>query len=108
LQTRFILDWNQAADSRKIYYKPELFPELVSKGNIGVQIVTSGPASSFAHIKNGYLKLITSAQQSIYIQSPYFIPDASILDALQMAVLSGVKVHIMIPDKPDHLFVYWA
>jgi cardiolipin synthase len=108
LQTRFILDWNQASSIHDINYSPKLYPELEAKGNIGVQIVTSGPASKFSHIKNGYLKLIMSAQHSIYIQSPYFIPDASILDALRIAALSGVQVNIMIPDKPDHPFVYWA
>jgi cardiolipin synthase A/B len=31
-----------------------------------------------------------------------------LLDTLRIACLSGVEVNIMIPDKPDHLFVYWA
>ena len=44
----------------------------------------------------------------VYIQTPYFIPDASILDALKIASRSGVDVRIMIPCKPDHPFVYWA
>jgi cardiolipin synthase len=48
------------------------------------------------------------AQQSIYIQSPYFIPDDSVLDALRIAALSGVDVRIIIPVKPDHPFVYWS
>ncbi len=44
----------------------------------------------------------------MYIQTPYFIPDESLADALKVAVLSGVDVRIMIPNKPDHPFVYWA
>lgn len=52
--------------------------------------------------------MIASAKKSIYIQTPYFIPDASILDAMRIAILSGVDVKIMIPNKPDHMFVYWA
>ena len=44
----------------------------------------------------------------VYIQTPYFIPDDSILDALKIAAKSGVDVRIMIPCKPDHPFVYWA
>jgi cardiolipin synthase len=108
LQTRFILDWNQASRTHDIVYSPNLYPEVAPAGEIGVQIVTSGPASRFEHIKNGFLKMIASARRSIYIQTPYFIPDDSVLDALRVASLSGVKVHIMIPDKPDHLFVHWA
>lgn len=73
-----------------------------------MQIVTSGPDSEWEQIKNGYIKMISSARKSIYIQTPYFIPDASLLDALKIAALSGVEVNIMIPNKPDHMFVYWA
>ncbi|WP_028596633.1 cardiolipin synthase [Paenibacillus assamensis] len=108
IQTRFILDWNQASEHHDITYVPSLFPPIPSKGEKGIQIVSSGPESEYEHIKNTYLKMITSARSSIYIQTPYFIPDSSVLDALRIAALSGVEVNIMIPDKPDHMFVYWA
>lgn len=52
--------------------------------------------------------MISNAKRSILIQTPYFIPDASLLDALRIACLSGIDVNIMIPNKPDHAFVYWA
>ena len=48
------------------------------------------------------------ARKSIYIQTPYFIPDDDIADALVIAAKSGIDVRIMIPCKPDHPFVYWA
>jgi len=108
IQARFILDWNQATEKRVISYTPELFPEPQKIGESSLQIVTSGPDSEWEQIKNGYMKMISSAKESIYIQTPYFIPDASILDALKIACLSGVEVKVMIPDKPDHPFVYWA
>ncbi|WP_026559681.1 cardiolipin synthase [Bacillus sp. J37] len=108
IQARFILDWNQATEKRVISYSPELFPEQPKTGDSSIQIVTSGPDSEWEQIKNGYMKMISSASESIYIQTPYFIPDASILDALKIACLSGVEVKLMIPDKPDHPFVYWA
>ncbi|GIO65769.1 cardiolipin synthase [Paenibacillus cookii] len=108
LQIRFILDWNQASHHHAITYSPNLFPEVAPCGRIGMQIVTSGPDSELEHIKNGYIKMISSAKKTIHIQTPYFIPDASVLDSLRIAVLSGVEVKIMIPDKPDHIFVYWA
>src|SRR5699024_11693392 len=59
-------------------------------------------------INNGYLRMIYSAKEYIYMQTPYFIPDDSLLDALNIAALSGVDVRLMVPDKPDHMFVYWA
>lgn len=73
-----------------------------------MQIVSSGPDSQWEQIKDGYLKMIFLAKEYIYIQTPYFIPDISFLDALRIACLSGVDVRIMIPNKPDHMFVYWA
>ena len=52
--------------------------------------------------------MIGSARQNIYIQTPYFIPDESILAALKIAALSGLDVRLMIPGKADHLIVPWA
>ena len=108
LQTRFILDWNQASSEHDIEYSDRFFPAIPMKGSVGLQIVSSGPDSEWEQIKNGYLKLLMMAKKYIYIQSPYFIPDASFLDTLRIACLSGIDVRIMIPNKPDHIFVYWA
>jgi cardiolipin synthase len=78
------------------------------KGSSDMQIVSSGPDYEEPYIKNGIFKMITDAKKSIYIQTPYFIPDESILEALKVAVMGGIDVNIMIPNKPDHYFVYWA
>ncbi len=108
LQTRFILDWSQACVDHPIEYHDRYFPAIPRKGSVGMQIVSSGPDAEWEHIKDGYLKMIYLAKKYIYIQTPYFIPDVSFLDALRIACLSGVDVRIMIPNKPDHMFVYWA
>ncbi|GGK06251.1 major cardiolipin synthase ClsA [Lentibacillus kapialis] len=108
LQTRFILDWNQASKHHKFAYEERLFPDVSEAGNIGAQIVSSGPDTEWQQIKNGYIKMINSAKTYIYMQTPYFIPDDSLLDALKIAALSGIDVRLMVPDKPDHMFVYWA
>ena len=52
--------------------------------------------------------MINAATDRIWIQTPYLIPDDSVIDALQVAANSGVDVRIMIPCKPDHPFVYRA
>jgi len=108
LQTRFLLDWNQASLRHRISYSERYFPAIPQKGDIALQIVSSGPDTPYAGIKNAYVKMIMNAKKYIYIQSPYFIPDYTFLDALQIAALSGIDVRIMIPNKPDHPFVYWA
>ncbi|WP_120188471.1 cardiolipin synthase [Ammoniphilus oxalaticus] len=108
LQTRFILDWNQASRRNKLTYQPRFFPDPQPAGNVSAQIVSSGPDTEQQQIKNGYVKMIFSAKQYVYLQTPYFIPDDTLLDALKIAALSGVDTRIMIPNKPDHPFVYWA
>jgi cardiolipin synthase len=107
LQVRFFMDWNYAS-GEELAYDPVYFPVTPGTGKCPLQTVSSGPDARWSQIKEGYVKLILSAQESVYIQTPYFIPDDSILDALRIAALSGVDVRIMIPCKPDHPFVYWS
>ena len=52
--------------------------------------------------------MITYAEKRVFLQTPYFVPDPSIFESLKMAAQSGVDVRVMIPCKPDHIFVYWA
>lgn len=73
-----------------------------------IQVVSSGPNYEFRTLRDSFLKLIQSAKNSICIQTPYFVPDDSLLDALKTAILSGVDIKIMIPNRGDHLFVYWV
>ncbi|PTF04293.1 cardiolipin synthase [Staphylococcus devriesei] len=108
LELRFILDWNSQSSRDFIEYNERYFPDVDSGGTIGVQIASSGPDEEWEQIKYGYLKMISSAKHSIYIQSPYFIPDQAFLDAIKIAALGGVEVNLMIPNMPDHPFVYWA
>ncbi|MFB4159453.1 cardiolipin synthase [Geomicrobium sp. JSM 1781026] len=108
IQGRFILDWKQATKQDEIDITDIVFGDYEHTGTSAVQIVDSGPNSETEHIKNMYIKLIMSARNTIKIQTPYFIPDASFMDALKIALLSNIDVHIMIPNKPDHPFVYWA
>jgi cardiolipin synthase A/B len=107
LQGRFLLDWNYAAKN-KLNLEPYSVPVEKPDGNTPIQIIASGPNSEIEHIKNTYIKLIMSAKRTVYIQTPYFVPDASFMDACKIALLSGVDVSIMIPSKGDSPFVYWA
>lgn len=107
LQIRFLLDWRFAA-KEDFVMDNKYFPKRDRINHKGVQIITSGPDSKWCSIRNTYLKLINKAQKNIYIETPYFVPDESILTALKIASLSGIDVRIIIPCKPDHPFVYWA
>lgn len=107
LQNRFLMDWN-SQHTDEVHYAKEFFPEIADQGKVSLQVVTSGPDSEFEQIKMTYLKMISMAKSEILIQTPYYIPDESIHEALKLALLSGVSVQLQIPNKPDHPFVYWA
>lgn len=111
LNIRFILDWRYTTKEDLEFVKSfnENTDTTSTSGNIGVQIVSSGPdITELEEIKYGYIKMIQKSCKYVYIQSPYFILDKTLIETLKITCLSGVDVRIMIPSKPDHPFVYWA
>jgi cardiolipin synthase len=115
LTLRFIMDWNFASRD-KLPVGGRFFDAPVMSGgdekqvinNVRMQIVSCGPDTKHHNVLNGFIKMISSAKRSVYIQSPYFVPDEGIFSALRVAALSGIDVRIMFPANPDHFFVYWA
>ncbi|MBP1927464.1 cardiolipin synthase [Methanolinea mesophila] len=107
LQLRFILDWSYAS-KEYLGSGPRYFPGSTGEQGALLQIVSGGPDARWSLIEDAYLKIIASAREKIYIQSPYFVPDESVLDSLRIASRSGVDVRVMIPRKRDHPFVHWA
>ena len=73
-----------------------------------LQVVASGPDTDHASIMQAYFLAISNARRSIRIVSPYLILNESLLTALKTAALSGVKIQILLPGKPDHLIVWWG
>ncbi|NQX64795.1 cardiolipin synthase [Paenibacillus alba] len=110
LQSRFILDWNLASETM-MELEPYYFPDpkqTEEPAQVPMQIVASGPNEAWPHFVYTFLKMIHMAKSRILLQTPYFIPEESMLNALRIAALSGIEVRIMIPQKADHLFVHWA
>lgn len=111
LQERFLMDWYYATKDESINEDNKLkkfFHSNGGSGKVGIQIVSSGPDLNGEQIKMGYIKMINSAKDKVYLQTPYFIPDDSFLEALKISAMSGVDVRIMIPLIPDKKFVYRA
>ncbi|MBA8760687.1 cardiolipin synthase [Staphylococcus coagulans] len=110
LQLGFIHDWNsQVADEYQLDYSERYFPENARKdGQVAMQLGLSGPNRDWPQLEFAYLKMIMNAKSTIYMQSPYFVPDVGFVNALRIAAKSGVDIHLMIPNKPDQPFVHWA
>lgn len=99
LQTVFITDWYFVT---KKYLKGEkYFPPHNIQNQLLVQITTSGPDSDWSNIMQAYFTAITTAKKYIYITTPYFMPNESILTALKTAALSGVDVKLILPGNSD-------
>jgi len=98
----FIKDYHFSGDEELLLQKKYL-PDMTSYGNTTVQIVASGPDSIHPAIMQQYISMISLAEKSIYIANPYFIPGTSVLQALKIAAMSGVAVHILVPKKSDSL-----
>lgn len=107
LQLIFLQDWFYS--TQEDYLTPDYilgahYP--VSEG--GVQVIASGPDEQYSIIKDLFFSMITSAQKSVLIASPYFIPDEDILSAIRVVSLSGVKVQLLVPKNPDKKLVFHA
>lgn len=118
LQHTFLLDRyfiiNQHLPKRKKYY-----PDF-EKGRSGFttsardqrvihsQIISCGPDGDWQSIMQCYFTMITNAQKSIYINTPYFIPSESLLNAIRIAALGGVSVNIMLPQRTDLLLAHYG
>jgi len=51
------------------------------------------------------VQTIGLAEKELLITTPYFIPGQAIMDALQVAAMSGVSIKLLVPDKSDSVFV---
>jgi cardiolipin synthase A/B len=107
LQLRFLLDWNWATKEGLTlggsYFSP---PPKV--GSAFVQVVSGGPDTTWNPPREEYVKIVDSAKKTCYLQTPYFIPDVSVMTALRIAALAGIDVRIMVPSTIDQPFVHWA
>lgn len=106
LQNIFLNDWYFVSKEELSgdYY----FPKTNSYGDKVVQVTSSGPDSDWFTIHQAYFTMITTAEKRVWLVTPYLVPDKSLQMALKTAALSGLDVKILIPNKPDHFFVYWA
>lgn len=115
LQSSFLLDRyfviNQQFNRKKKYYPiaiKENFDLSDTQEHIYSQIITSGPDSDWAGIMQCYFSAIASAKKEIFIVTPYFTPNESILNAIKTASLGGVEVCLMLSEKSDTNIAQWG
>jgi len=103
LQACFLIDWYSSGEpflDDKTY-----FPETKKYTQNLMQIATGGPYNVHYNLLDATINIIIGAKKYIYMQTPYFLPNESLLQALQIAALSGIDVRLMVSKKSDSSYV---
>ncbi len=84
------------------------FPAQENAGPIVARGITDGPDEDFDKLRWAILAALAAAKTSVRVATPYFLPDATIISALNLAAMRGVTVDILLPAKSNLPFVDWA
>jgi len=104
-QLSFVEDWHWATgNTLDLSWEPH----AAADADVPVLVIPSGPADELETANLMFVHAINTATERIWIASPYYVPDHSVVVALQLAGLRGVDVRVLIPDRPDHLLVFLA
>ncbi len=106
LQQAFAEDWAFTTGERLA--GAPWFAEPPARGNILVRGITDGPDEDRDKLRSVLLAALACARSRVRIATPYFLPDASLVSALNTCVARGVEVDIVIPLRNNLRTVGWA
>jgi cardiolipin synthase len=99
----FIADWcfasRQDAETLRPGATPDVAPDC---GDAELQVVASGPDVPGDPLYEGIISMIQEAEQSIWIITPYFIPDDVLLRSLIVKARAGREVTLIVPEHSNH------
>jgi len=98
-QLSFVEDWYWATDEAP----PLRWTPLAAEANQTAMVLATGPADEADRCSLAFIRAVNSARHRLWIVSPYFVPDTTVLTALQLAALRGVEVRLLLPERIDHL-----
>ena len=108
LQAAFVGSW--VSSSGEIVVQPPVAapaPEATSLDDDGVERFihhVNSPADDDRSMAYFYLMPILAARESIYLTTPYFIPDEPLKQALRERAQAGVDVRLLVPGaRTDHV-----
>jgi len=102
----FALDWDFASDEQ--LNGTAWYPVLEPTGDSIARGVPGGPDEDFETIRRVILGALAQAQRRVRVLSPYFLPDPTLITALNVTALRGVQVEILVPRKSNLRVVHWA
>ena len=101
LQQVFLTDWYCA--SNDLVQGPDIFPAPQVTGDVVTQVIPSGPVYPNQGFQNVIVEAIHMARRHVILTSPYLAPDEPSLLALKLAVLRGVQVDMVLPERSDQI-----
>lgn len=108
LQMQFLLSYKYATGGDIFPFEYPYFHFDQDPSTAYIDIVGSGPDSPDPYNMLGVIAAINKTRDIIQIANPYFIPNAQVSTALEIAAQSGKTVRLMVPEKADSKFVQWA
>lgn len=106
LQEVFAEDWVFTTD--ELLDGEHWFPELETAGTALARGISAGPDSDLDKLRLTLEGALACAESSVCIVTPYFLPEASLVGALNVAALRGVEVDIILPEANNLTLVKWA
>ena len=106
LQEAFINDWSFA--TKENLGGEKWFPDIEDRGNVISRVITDGPDSDLDKLRWALLAALAEAQTSVQIITPYFIPDTTLVTALNLAAMRGARVDIILPSVSNLPYMHWA
>jgi cardiolipin synthase len=106
LQEVFVEDW--AFASGEVLDRETWFPELEPVGDALARGIAAGPDGDHDRLRITLEGALACAQHSVCIATPYFLPEAPLIAALNVAALRGVEVDIILPETNNLAMVQWA
>ena len=91
---------NALADHHKV--------DSSEKSNAICRVVTDGPNEDIGKLLMIITGAVSLARQRVLIMTPYFLPSATLISALQSAALRGVEVTIILPENSNQPLAHWA
>ncbi len=99
----FLADWAFASGQSLTRLRQELPVEVPAVvGDSEVQIVASGPDVAGDPLYEGILSLVQQAERSVWIVTPYFIPDEVLFRSLLVQARAGIDVRLVVPARSNH------
>lgn len=87
---------------------PAWFPPVEAAGADYARAIADGPDETIDRLRWTILGALAAAQRRVCIVTPYFLPDPTIISALNTAALRGVSIEIQLPAKNNLRLIQWA